>query len=77
MTRHGRLIPIGAALVIAAAFFLLRQTKAQRTTGDYLSPGLRQRVEALKSQSEREPTNSQNIANRTQVVCGISSVARL
>ena len=68
MTPHGRLTPIGAALVVAAAFTLLRQMKAQRTADDYLASGLRQRVEALKSQFEREPTNSRNIANRTQVV---------
>ena len=68
MTRHGRLIPIGAALVVVAAFLLLRPTIAQLTPDDYLAPVLRRRVEALKSQSEREPTNSQNIANRTQVV---------
>ena len=68
MIRFGRLIPVGVALVVLTAFSLLRQTQAQRTTGHYLTPALRQHVEALKSQFEREPTNSENIANRTQVV---------
>ncbi|MCP5113508.1 MAG: hypothetical protein GY953_21955, partial [bacterium] len=56
------------AVVVAAGVLGLRSTAAQTETGDYLPAEVRKKVEQLKADFAREPTNGGNVEARALVM---------